>query len=295
MNLLAIQGIAFSLIAGAVVAASILFAPFEGGNTLVILAFFILLLGVPHGALDPVFAAQLFRIRKPFGWVYFSCLYLLLAFLVILLWRFAPFIFLAGFLLISLAHFSGDPREGTAWPVRLLYGGAPLILPALLQANETTRIFSFLIDPLSAQTLVSVLAFLSVPWLILLLGAAVHQLRVDTITSLEITAVGVLAVVATPLVSFTVFFCCMHSPRHLLRTLNHARMYSYKRLLAIAFGPLLGIGVLLAGSSTLLEQTAQDSKLIQIIFIGLAALTVPHMVLVEQMRFYGWPKDDSQG
>ena len=291
MNLLAIQGVAFSAIAGVVVLASLFFAPFGGENSLGILALFILLLGVPHGALDPVFAAQLYPIRKPLGWVYFSCLYLLLAALVVLLWRAAPLLFLAGFLFISLVHFSGDPKAGTPWPVRLLYGGSPLILPTLLNANETTQIFSFLIEPSSAQALVSVLTKISLPWLILSLGAAAYQLRTHAITALEIAAVGMLAVVATPLVSFTVYFCSMHSPRHLLRTLGHARMYSTKRLLAIAIGPLLGVVVLLLGSSALLEQTAPDAKLIQIIFIGLAALTVPHMVLVEQVRFYGWPKE----
>ena len=60
-------------------------------------------------------------------------------------------------------------------------------------------------------------------------------------------------------------------------------------------GRYLVVGVLLLGSSALLAETAQDTKLMQIIFVGLAALTVPHMVLVEQIRFYGWPKEKTHG
>ena len=295
MNLLRIQGILFSLIATTVVVASVLLAPFEGKNILPILAFFIIVLGVPHGALDPVFAARLYRIRTPLGWIYFACVYLLLALLVVLLWHMAPLLFLSGFLIISLAHFSGDPRAGTMWPTRLLYGGAALILPALLHANEMARLFAFLIDPGSAQALASVLASLALPWLVALLIAGLHRLRSNALDALEIVVVGVLAVVAPPLISFSVFFCCMHSPRHLLRTLQHSRMYSGKRLLAIAFGPLVGVGLLLLGSSALLAESAPDAKFVKIIFIGLAALTVPHMALVEQVRLRGWPKDVSRG
>ena len=295
MNLLRIQGIIFSIIAAAVVLASLFFAPFAADHALLILAGLILVLGVPHGALDPLFADRLYRIRTTLDWLSFVCIYLLLALLVVLLWRAAPLLFLSGFLLISILHFSGDPRTGTPWPLRLLYGGAPIILPTLLHADETMRLFSFLIEASSAQQLVMVLTNLSLPWLIFLLCGAVYQLRIHGITALEMAAVAALAVVAAPLVSFTVFFCCMHSPRHLLRTWQNTRLYSLKRLLVMALGPLLGVGVLLLGSSALLAETAQDTKLMQIIFVGLAALTVPHMVLVEQIRFYGWPKEKTHG
>jgi hypothetical protein len=52
MNLLRTQGIIFILIVAVVVLASRFFAPFAAEHSLLILAMLILVLGVPHGALD---------------------------------------------------------------------------------------------------------------------------------------------------------------------------------------------------------------------------------------------------
>jgi hypothetical protein len=39
------------------------------------------------------------------------------------------------------------------------------------------------------------------------------------LTAVELGAVGVLAIVAPPLIAFVVFFCGMHSARHILRSM----------------------------------------------------------------------------
>ena len=49
---------------------------------LIVVAVLIVVLGVPHGALDTIFARQLYGIRTLSGWLQFSLLYLLLAALV---------------------------------------------------------------------------------------------------------------------------------------------------------------------------------------------------------------------
>jgi len=43
-------------------------------------------------------------------------------------------------------------------------------------------------------------------------------------------------------------------------------------------------------ASAWLRQVPVEARVVQIVFVGLAALTVPHMALVERVRFSGWVK-----
>jgi Brp/Blh family beta-carotene 15,15'-monooxygenase len=287
MNTLRIQGIVFIIIANIAILASLFFIPLNSDNLLIILAVFILVLGVPHGALDTVFAVKLYNIKTLWSWLVFTIIYLLLVIFVIMIWRYLPLIFLSGFLIISIVHFSGDPKEGTHWMARILYGGAPIVLPVILYATEMERLFAFLIDAKAANDLVSIIGFLGIPWGLSLLFFSIRTFFTDALTGIEIAVTGLLAVLVTPLTAFTLFFCCMHSPRHILRTIEYAQPSSWKNLAAIAVAPLFGVVVLLFASAYFFDGASLDAKIIQIIFVGLAALTLPHMILVEQVRFFG--------
>ena len=105
MGSLRIQGFLFSLCA---LGAAAFFAcvgfqevNFTGQSGLIILATLILLLGVPHGAFDTIFAYKLYDLRKPTDWMLFTMIYLLLAAVVVAVWWWAPMGFLILFLLIS--------------------------------------------------------------------------------------------------------------------------------------------------------------------------------------------------
>jgi Brp/Blh family beta-carotene 15,15'-monooxygenase len=112
--------------------------------------------------------------------------------------------------------------------------------------------------------------------------------RSDWLTGLEISAVAILATFAPPLVAFTVFFCGMHSARHILRTIDYSGQASPRILLAACFGPMAGVALLAAAAVLWLRNVPIEARMIQLVFVGLAALTVPHMGLVERVRFSGW-------
>lgn len=288
MNALRIQGLAFSI--GAIVLAVVAVSAgrFDPQVELIVVAALIVLLGVPHGALDTIFARQLYGIQTAGGWLRFALLYVLLGASVVGFFMLAPSGFLIGFLLISMLHFSGDPAADTPWFARALYGGATIVLPTLLHAEEIARLFALLVGIDAANLVTPFLRLLAWPWLIGLALAAIQRLPKDWLTALEMGAVALLVVLAPPLISFTVFFCAMHSSRHILRTIDYAGRTSPGLIVGATLLPMLGVLVASAAAWQFLGGTPINGAIIQLVFVGLAALTVPHMALVERVRLSGW-------
>jgi Brp/Blh family beta-carotene 15,15'-monooxygenase len=287
---LQIQGLAFSITALLVSALSVGIGRPDEQTELIVLGVLILLLGVPHGALDTIFAHRLYGIRTPLGWIGFVALYLLLAAAVVAFWVVAPAGFLLGFLVISAAHFSGDPAEGTPLPVRILQGGGVLILPALLHEGEMGRLFALLAGQDAAGTVMPLIRLLAWIWLPCVLLTVILRARRDRLGALETGSIALLSVAAPPLVSFTLFFCGMHSARHILRTIEYSGHSSTRLLVGAALLPMTGVLIASGAAWHFLEGTPLDVRLVQIVFVGLAALTVPHMALIERVRISGWLK-----
>jgi len=96
----------------------------------------------------------------------------------------------------------------------------------------------------------------------------------------DFVALLVLSYVAPPLVYFALYFCLLHSPRHLIGIFRSADTNHHKRLAKMmavyTLLTLVPIG-LLAGYWF---DLAADALYLRLVFIGLAAVTVPHMLLI---------------
>ncbi len=253
---------------------------------LVVIAVLIMVFGVPHGAFDTIFARQLHSLRTFSGWAIAGLLYSALGAIVVAIWLIAPGLFLGVFLGISAWHFSGDPVRGTSTIARILYGGAVIVLPALLHPDDVQRLFGFLAGSSAAASLTIALRYAGLPWLLLLIAAALFEARRDCLTSLEMIALAALSALAPPLIGFTLFFCAMHGARHILRTVAFAdASWSPSSLAIFALAPMLVVVIASAVCWQYLGNTPFDMRIVRILFVGLAALTVPHMVLVERARF----------
>ncbi|MBC7702419.1 MAG: Brp/Blh family beta-carotene 15,15'-dioxygenase, partial [Rhodoferax sp.] len=185
-------------------------------------------------------------------------------------------------------HFSGDPVIALSVPARILYGSAVIVLPTLLHADQVAALFGYLIGAGAAADAVDLLQAVTIPLLMGDLLVVCAAARVDWLAAGEVLCVVLLSIFATPLVAFTLFFCGMHSPRHFLRTALLAEMTPTTLLLQVALAPTLACA--LAGGVALVVSGGQplEARLTQIVFVGLAALTVPHMLLVERVRYHGW-------
>ena len=281
---LRLQGRVFCGLAVVLVIAGMAGARLAPLQELLAAAALISLLGTPHGAFDAVWARQLFGVAGCKGWAVFSLLYIGLSAAVAGFWFVAPTAFLCAFLVGSALHFGADPPAGVSRLVRCLYGGAVIVLPALWHGPELQRLLGLVAGPASAAFVAPWLSRLAAPWLAATVLACALQARTSWPAASEWAALAGLSVVATPLVAFTVYFCAMHSPRHVLRTLASLPGTETRRALALALWPTLSVLAALALAAELLSEQPIEARAMQLVFVGLAALTLPHMLLIECAR-----------
>ena len=246
-----------------------------------LLAPLVAFLGVPHGALDLHMASRLWPLaRRRARWA-FGFGYLAVAGAVLALWLVAPGPALAAFLFYSALHFGGDWRGELPWLARLAAGVAVVALPAWRFEAEVAALFAVLAP---AATAVPAAAFLhgAAPWAVVLaVGGALAHRRLGA--GLELAMLAALALAAPPLVYFVAYFCGLHSPRHFVETL--ARLELDWRHGVVAAAPLTAstLGFAALAAAVLMQRgDAVDEATLATVFIGLAALAVPHMLLVER-------------
>ena len=119
---------------------------------------------------------------------------------------------------------------------------------------------------------------------VLLVGlavAAVIAARRAPHEAFELLGAAALALLAPPLMFFIVYFCALHSARHLREGFReehgHGRRLTLLVVAAYTLAPLALAAAFLVGTA---GTAALDEQLLRVVFIGLAALTVPHMALV---------------
>ena len=291
---LRLQGRVFCALSLGLVVACLNGARLDSRYELGVTGALILLLGVPHGAFDVVFARKLFGVADVKGWALFSLFYIGLSALVVGLWYVAPSLFLCAFLAFAALHFGADPAAGASKLARGLYGGAVIVLPALWQGAELQRLLGLVAGPASAALVAPVLSQLAPVWLGATVLACALQARTARLAALEFAALAALAVTAPPLLTFTVYFCAMHSPRHILRTLASLRGAEARNALALAIWPTAVVLAAAALTGWLASGIPIETRVMQLVFVGLAALTLPHMVLLERLRRSGLPTEFRQ-
>ncbi len=273
--------VVFALAAGVAVLAQHMLNPGLGAQ-LLLLAPLVAILGLPHGALDLPIAEALWPLDGWRGKLKFAALYLGLVAGVIGAWILAPGIALIAFLTYSVVHFSDDWARA-APPLRWAGGLATIGAPALLHHTEVTALFSYLAPEGIAAFCADVAATGGAAGAVLLTGALLVAPQARGQAAAEQFILWGAALLLPPLIFFAVYFCGLHSVRHFratLRTLPQAR-----RALVMAIG--LSALVTIAALAVVSVQhdaviAASPDTGMRVIFIGLAALTVPHMILVDR-------------
>lgn len=244
----------------------------------------VIVLGVPHGALDGAVAAPLLRPR--FGRLWFGVFalpYLGLSAVVLIAWQAAPLATLAGFLALSVLHF-GEEDAGPGRPVEaLVRGGLPIALPALLRPEQAAEIFALVARvpmpqlPVWWSAAVWLWLALAVVWL------ATHRPRRTVLAE----CVGLAAAfwLLPPLTAFALYFVGLHGPRHMralvrdpvrapaIDTMGRA-VRAALPIFALTLGLGAGLWPLYAPGSP-----GPTATLLALTLQMLSALTLPHVLL----------------
>ena len=259
----------------------------------------ILTIGVSHGSLDHVKGKKLFNILNinKISMFYFS--YILIAILVIIIWIIIPFISLMIFLLVASYHFGKEDTQflinENSYLNQLLFflkGLLIIVAPIFFHFEETVAIFKLLL--VDSEIFYSTLEFIEVnkilPIAIILssLSSIFLFLRKFEIKKFIIFfdyfSILVLNYYLAPLVAFTVYFCFLHSIRHSITLIYEIDKNDFKNGLKVFVQKALPLTVLTAifcliGLYLLNNNYDFNSSILKIIFIGLASLTFPHILL----------------
>ena len=265
----------------------------------VVCLFLILSIGISHGALDNQKGkrlSQLYNIQKSY---FFYLIYSLIGVSIIIFWLFFPTLSLILFLIVASYHFG---KEDTEFLINnknvsnlILYflkGSLIIIAPLMFHFVETINIFKLLL--IENENFYLFLNFIEDNSILLfalsisLLSNIYYFLKdfkiVNILILLDFFSIIALNYFLTPLVAFTIYFCFLHSFRHSISLITELNEKSLKIGVITFIKKAMPITVLTAIlyiiSLYFLSNFYQlNDAILKVIFIGLASLTFPHILL----------------
>ncbi len=261
-------------------------------NLLILSLFLILSLGISHGALDHVKGKKLLRILNYKSIIVFYIFYILIGFIIILLWLLFPKILLFVFLIVASFHFGKEDSEFIKYKTNqdLIYffkGSLVVTAPLLFHKNETLEIFANLNFDISQNLLISnefLYLFILISFFSNILISFNKQIDIKSLLIMDFISILLLNYFLSPILAFTVYFCFLHSIRHSFKLSNELNRINFikgfKEFIIKAMPLTILTGILFLMSLLYLKNYyLLDSAISKVIFIGLASLTFPHILL----------------
>ena len=261
--------------------------------------FFILIIGVSHGSLDNLKGRKLFQIYGINNFLIFYLSYILISIIIIILWIIAPSLSLVTFLIIASHHFGKEDSQflitENSYFNQLLFflkGSLIIFAPIYFHFDETISIFKLLL--VENESFYEFLNIIETNKILLygiilstfssiILFAKNFELKKITFF-LDYFSILIINYCFSPLMAFTIYFCFLHSVRHSISLMYELDKDNLTNGLKIFIRKALPLTILTAAfcffGLYLLNNTYNfDSSILKIIFIGLASLTFPHILL----------------
>ena len=164
-------------------------------------------------------------------------------------------------------------------------GISVIALPALVFQSDVAVLFGFLIAEPTATLFAALLHKTASAAIIASALCLVVNLRAAPWVAVEYALLVATALVTPPLIYFVIYFCLLHSPRHFLLTADQLCLTPLQALRAAWPILMATLAMTALGAIVLAVFTpAFEPATLQIVFIGLAAVTVPHMLLTAVFR-----------
>lgn len=262
----------------------------------------VFLIGIPHGAIDHIMAAEIFNIElKLKDQLLFYGSYLFLMFILGAVWIFYPIAGMVIFLLISIYHFGqadmedylkGDTSLTWFWHIirglyiilLIIFSDVSVTYPILEQAMDITEgSLSLLISDHTIVIYFSLLIYLAIKVLGFMKGVFSNNWLyvADTVTLLA------LFYFTGPLIGFALYFAIWHSAGHInemrefFRTKNKSLSIFKFYKLSFPFTMISVIGLLIL--VYLQNAFGVQDMFLTLMFILISVLTLPHMLIVHKM------------
>ena len=259
----------------------------------------ILTIGISHGSLDHSKGKKLLNILNISNIFYFYLMYILIGVLVIILWLLLPSATLVLFLIIASYHFGKEDtdflKDNNIKLNQLFYflkGILIIVAPLNFHFEETVNIFKLLfLDGEKFYVFLGYVENLKIIPIIFMLSLISSMYLffknfkfVNFSIFLDFFSILILNYYLTPLLAFTFYFCFLHSIRHSISLIFELDRNDFKNGFLIFLKkalPLTLITAILFISSLLVLKNyyVLDNAILKVIFIGLASLTFPHILL----------------
>ena len=261
--------------------------------------FLILSIGISHGSLDNFKGRKLFEVFGINNIFIFYFSYILISLIIIILWIIIPAISLIIFLVVASHHFGKEDTQfliiENSYIYQLLFflkGTLIIFAPMFFHFDETVSIFKLLL--INNESFYEFLNFIESNKILfysiilstlssIILFIKNFELKKFTIF-LDYFSILIVNYYFSPLVAFTIYFCFLHSVRHSISLMSELDknnlMNGFKIFIKKAIPLTILTAIFCLIGLYLLNNTYNfNSSILKVIFIGLASLTFPHILL----------------
>jgi len=261
-------------------------------NSLLIISLLLILsIGISHGSLDHIKGKKLLKILGFKSLAIFYISYVIIGLITIIIWFLFPKFLLFLFLIVAAFHFGKEDSDFISKNknFELIYffkGSLVIISPLLFHKNETLTIFKSLNFDISTNILINneiLYLFIFLSFISNIILSLNKSFDIKSLLLMDFLSILILNYFLNPVLAFTFYFCFLHSIRHSISLIKEINT-NLKKGLPIFIKKALPLTIItifgyIFAIYILNNYNELNDSIYKVIFIGLASLTFPHILL----------------